>query len=216
MENQGTNHVGPHGTRRGGNAQPSVRRPPLDADELSGVLAAVRDSDFWWAVKCCIIFMALTCARSIEARNATWEEVDLANAEWTIPAARTKRGVPHRIPLSTHAVSVLDYARKRGGGEGLIFPSQRRGAVMGDTTLPSVFHRLKIPAVPHAIRASFMIWAVESTDITVPAAQAVLAHVPMNDSLPGLVPNDFFYERKGIMQEWTDFLAETMGPVVPD
>ena len=127
MEDKGNNPVGSGGSRRFGEVQPSAHRRCLDADKLGQALAQIRDCGAWWAVKCCIIFMALTCVRSNEARGATWDEVDLDKAEWTIPAIRMKNGVRHRVPLSTQAVEVLAYAREQGGGQGLIFPSPAWG-----------------------------------------------------------------------------------------
>ena len=215
MEDKGTNPAGSGGTRRWGKAQPSVGRRLLDAGELGGILAVVRDSDVWWAVKCCVLFMAFTCVRGNEARSATWEEVDLDKAEWTIPAIRMKSGVPHRVPLSTHAVEVLDYIRKQGGGQGLIFPSWRGGTVMGSGMLSLISRRLEIPAVPRGIRPSFVSWSVGRADIPVLVVERVLGHVRPSNGLQGQVPSDCFEQRQNVMQEWADFLTETMGPVVP-
>jgi len=72
----------------------------LDSKDLGAALVVVRDADIWWAVKWCLIFIALTCVRSGEAREATWDEVDLDKAVWKIPAARMKRPEEHKVPLS--------------------------------------------------------------------------------------------------------------------
>lgn len=52
------------------------------------------------ASSACLQFLILTAARSGEARGATWAEVDLEGATWTVPGARMKRGKPHRVPLA--------------------------------------------------------------------------------------------------------------------
>ena len=56
-------------------------------------------------------------------RNATWDEIDLTTATWTIPPKHTKTGLKHRMPLSTGALTVLFTARQRSNSNGLIFPS---------------------------------------------------------------------------------------------
>ena len=48
----------------------------------------------------------LTAARSGEVRGATWSELDLEAATWTIPANRMKAGKPHIVPLSASALDV--------------------------------------------------------------------------------------------------------------
>lgn len=52
-------------------------------------------------------FAILTTARSGEVRGATWSEIDLDEAIWTVPAERIKGGKEHRVPLSAPAVSLL-------------------------------------------------------------------------------------------------------------
>jgi hypothetical protein len=49
-------------------------------------------------------FVILTAARSGEVRGATWAEIDLDEAIWTVPAERMKAGKEHRVPLSEPAV----------------------------------------------------------------------------------------------------------------
>ena len=71
-------------------------------------------------------FLILTACRTSEVLGATWDEIDLDSATWTIPAHRMKMRSEHRVPLSTGALEVLEQARKRTGGKGLVFPSDRK------------------------------------------------------------------------------------------
>ena len=215
MEDEGNNSGGSGGTRRFGEVQPSVHRQFIDPDDLGQALAKVRDYDVWWAVKCCLIFMAFTCVRSNQARGATWDEVDLNNMTWTIPAIRMKNNVLHRVALSTEAVEVLAYAREQGGDQGLIFPSQRGGKVIHSGALSRLFLELQIPGVPHGLRASFMNWAVGRIHIPRPVAEMVLGHQSSNAVVRSFLRSELYERCVPVMQEWADFIAETMGPVVP-
>lgn len=47
-----------------------------------------------------LAFTVFTAARSGEVLNATWDEIDLKTATWTVPASRMKMGKPHAVPLS--------------------------------------------------------------------------------------------------------------------
>ena len=42
-----------------------------------------------------------------ELRHATWPEINLAEAEWRIPAERMKTREKHIVPLSRQALAVL-------------------------------------------------------------------------------------------------------------
>jgi integrase len=54
-------------------------------------------------------FLIVTATRRGEAAHMTWDEVDLDNALWVIPAHRTKGGGgPHEVPLSGMAVDLLE------------------------------------------------------------------------------------------------------------
>ena len=125
------NPAGSENTRNLGKQNRTVDLRSLDHRDVGGALAAIRDVDVWWAVKACLIFLALTCVRSRKAREATWDEIDFETATWTIPATRMKTGIEHRVPLSAHAMDVLAYARSQGGGRpGAIFPTPRSGLYM--------------------------------------------------------------------------------------
>ena len=72
--------------------------------------------------KLALEFLILTAARSGEVRQAIWEEIDLGDAVWTLPADCMKANREHRVPLSPRAVAVLEEAAELSDGGGLVFP----------------------------------------------------------------------------------------------
>jgi hypothetical protein len=50
-----------------------------------------------------LAFLILTAARAGEVLGATWDEIDLDAAVWSVPAARMKMKRPHRVPRSEAA-----------------------------------------------------------------------------------------------------------------
>ena len=52
-------------------------------------------------------FAILTAARTGEVIGATWSEIDLQAAVWTVPGERMKAAREHRVPLSDAALAVL-------------------------------------------------------------------------------------------------------------
>ncbi|WP_375274967.1 tyrosine-type recombinase/integrase [Methylorubrum thiocyanatum] len=84
-------------------AQEVKRARVLSEDELAAVWKACGSDDFSRIVK----LLILTGQRREEASNLPWAEVDLANALWSLPGARTKNGLPHDVPLSRQAVDLI-------------------------------------------------------------------------------------------------------------
>ena len=49
----------------------------------------------------------ITAQRGGEVHNMRWADVDLESAWWTIPGEHAKNGLPHRVPLTHPAVTLL-------------------------------------------------------------------------------------------------------------
>jgi integrase len=109
--------------------------------------------------------LLVTAQRKGEVISARWEDIDIAGAWWTIPAERSKNGLPHRVPLSRLAISLLNDARQLTGEEKStwVFPSPKKEH-MGPTALDHAVRR-RIEEVgltdftPHDLRrtaASYM------------------------------------------------------------
>jgi integrase len=56
-------------------------------------------------------FSILAAARTRETLGARWDEIDLDERIWTVPAERMKGGRVHRVPLSDAAIAVLNKVR---------------------------------------------------------------------------------------------------------
>ena len=156
--------------------EPTNYHPHLHPGELGAALKLIRDSDACWAEVCCLLFMSYTVTRSGEAGSATWGEIDWETSTWHIPAARTKGGRPHEVPLSSQAIGILTYAKARTNGDGPIFPAKRGGGRLASARLAALMRRLGIPTTPHGIRRSFAEWAAGRPEIAATTAEEVLAH----------------------------------------
>ena len=195
--------------------QPTNHHPYLKPGELGAALQLIRDADAWWAEVYSLLFSVFTDTRSSEACSATWDEIDWGTNTWHIPAARTKAGRPHAVPLSAQAIEILAYAKERTTGEGPIFPAERGGKCLASARLAALMRRLGIPTTPHGIRRSFAVWAAEQPEIAASTADQALARDPHRPIGAVLQTDKRFRERMLVMQMWADYLTETMGPVAP-
>ena len=143
-----------------------------------------------------------------------WDEVDLDDNVWTVPADRTKTGKPHRVPLSTRAVAVLREAEEIADGSGLVFPSAR-GRLMSDSTLSKLMRENAVAGTPHGFRSSFRTWAGEVTNTPREVAEAALGHV-VGGVEGAYARGDLFDKRRYLMEAWANYLtASEGGRVVP-
>jgi integrase len=152
-------------------------------------------------------FAILTAARSGEVRGATWAEIDLKAAVWTVPGNRMKMGREHRAPLSPPAISLLKLLPRMAGTD-LVFPAPR-GGTLSDMTLTAVVRRMKVAAVPHGFRSTFRDWASERTNYPRDVAEMALAHSIGDKVEAAYRRGDLFEKRRRLMADWATFCGRT-------
>ena len=203
--------------RRMGKLPEKGHHKSLDYRQLGATLATVRDADAWWATKYLILFIAFTCVRNKEAREAAWEEIDWDNNIWNIPTARMKNGVAHSVPLSTQAMRILTHAyEKTGRTSGIIFPPEKGGDTMDGGRPCKLLEKMELEFRPHGLRTSFRNWAGARAreHLAQPVAEMVLAHKVGSQIQQVYMTSDFVEERVSVMQDWANFLREKMGPPI--
>ena len=157
-------------------------------------------------------FVILTAARSGEAREMTWAEVDLKNAIWTVPATRMKAKVLHRVPLSERAVQLLEAQRTLHPTADLVFPAVR-GGVLSDMALTKFLRDQKAHAsepgsiaTAHGFRSSFRDWASENSYAR-DLAERSLAHTIQNQAEAAYHRTDLLEQRRKMMETWSAFIC---------
>ncbi len=183
--------------------------------DVPAALETIAQSGAGIAVKLAFRLLVLTAARAGEVRGATWDEIDLDNKTWTIPAERMKGRKVHRVPLSNPAVAVLEQARILADRTGLVFPSpQRPGKPLSDMALTKLLrdNGLADRATAHGFRSSFRDWCAD-TGKPREVAEAALAHV-VGGTEGAYFRSDLFERRRGVMNQWADYVTGVKADVV--
>lgn len=160
-------------------------------------------------------FTILTAARSGETLGATWNEVDLQAAVWTVPADRMKAGKEHRVPLSPRAAEILMASRELGGEH--LFPNSK-GKMLSPMSMTMLLRRMKVDATPHGFRSSFRDWASECTSFAHEVCEKALAHAIANKSEAAYRRDDLLPKRRKLMDAWGAYCAASAaagGNVMP-
>lgn len=93
----------------------ATRRPrerALTIEEIGAFFRALERAPTAPTLRMALRFVFLTLVRKSEFINATWSEVDLDDAVWTIGKERMKAGRPHNVYLSRQACAILKTLRE--------------------------------------------------------------------------------------------------------
>ncbi|MCY3811515.1 MAG: tyrosine-type recombinase/integrase [Gammaproteobacteria bacterium] len=189
----------------------AIKRRPMPAlpyEEVADCMAKVKASRRASASsKLALEFLVLTAARSAEVRKATWDEMDVAAATWTVPAERMKANREHRVPLSRRALEVLAEAADLADGSGLVFPGVGQGRPLSENTHAKLLRELGFDAVTHGFRSSFRDYSAEQTHTPHAVMEAALAHTIKNKAEAAYARSDLFEKRRLLMESWAEYLT---------
>ena len=175
----------------------------LAYDALPAFMAELRACDGVSAL--CLEFTILTAARSGEALNATWAEIDLDAGVWTVPASRMKARKEHRVPLTGRAKTVLaTMAALRSGDH--VFAGQKPGKPLSVMALAMVLRRMGRDEITvHGFRSAFSDWASEVSHFSTETREACLAHTIANKAEAAYRRGDQFEKRRVMLESWAQW-----------
>jgi integrase len=144
----------------------------------------------------------LTAGRTNEVLGATWAEIDLDAALWTIPPARMKARREHRVPLSAPAVALLRKLATIQTGKH-VFAGQGEGRALSNMALLMTLRRMKrADLTAHGFRSTFRDWAAETTGFPSEVVEMALAHAVGDKVEAAYRRGDLFEKRRKLMDDW--------------
>ncbi|WP_392563554.1 tyrosine-type recombinase/integrase [Orbus wheelerorum] len=155
-----------------------------------------------------IEFLILTACRSGEVRGMRWNEIDVDNKVWTIPAHRMKAKILHRVPLSKRALDII--VSQTNNNSEFVFPSTK-GSEISDACMTVFIKRREILstekgrlATIHGFRSSFRDWCSEN-GYPQDLAEKSLAHSIKNKVEAAYHRTDLLEQRRSLMADWAKF-----------
>ena len=178
-----------------------AHHPALPFSEVAAFMARVAEQPGISAHM--LAFTILTAARTGESMGAQWPEFDLDAGIWTVPAARMKGGVEHRVPLSEPALAILRRMAEVREGD-FVFPGGRRGRPLSNMAMLTLLRRMgRGDLTVHGFRSSFRDWASETTDFPSEVVEAALAHAIESRVERAYRRGDLFAKRRELMDAWS-------------
>jgi integrase len=176
----------------------------LPYKDLPDFILKLRTSQSALCVKLAFEFLILTCSRTSEVLGSRWEEFNLGDAAWTVPAARMKMDKEHRVPLSSRCVEILELAKQFNDGA-IVFPGRYAGHPLSNMAFLMALRRLGHETLTaHGFRATFKTWAEETTMFDSLVIEASMAHAVKGIERHYL-RTTFFDQRRKLMNAWAAF-----------
>lgn len=185
----------------------------IESHEIRELVQAVHRNDarLMPSTRNAVTLSLLTFVRPGELRQARWEEIDFAKAEWRIPAERMKMRRPHIVPLSEQAIAVLRDQQEITGllKSPWVFPSQKAHRdPMSDGTVLGALKRLgfRERMTAHGFRALARTTIREDLDYEPDVIEAQLAHKASGPLGEAYDRAKFLTKRRQMMQDWADYI----------
>ncbi len=162
-------------------------------------------------------FAILTAARTGEVIGARWDEINIAERLWAVPAERMKGGRERRVPLSDAALAIVENMAAIRSGD-FVFPGGRANRPLSNMAFLMLLRRMgRGDLTAHGFRSSFRDWAAERTTFPAEVAEMALAHVVSDKVEAACRRGDLFGKRRQLADAWAKFCAALApaGRVVP-
>ncbi|MBF0561458.1 MAG: integrase arm-type DNA-binding domain-containing protein [Alphaproteobacteria bacterium] len=182
--------------------------PALPYDRMGVFMADLRRRDGTAARA--LEFAILTATRTSETIGATWNEIDLTNAIWTIPPERIKARKEHRVPLTAPVLAILNTMAAMRQGD-FVFAGGKAGKPLSNMALLALLERMGHGDITaHGFRSSFRDWASERTAFPRDVAEMALAHAIGDKVEAAYRRGDLFAKRRQLMNAWADYCGRAV------
>lgn len=188
-----------------------------DPSQVGTLIRVIRAYQGGPIVRTALQLAPILFQRPNELRGATWAEIDLERALWTVPAARMKRrvdgkenGDPHLVPLPRQAVDLLRKLHPITGHGDLVFPGERsHERPISDNTLRAALLTLgygPTTQTVHGFRATARTLLAEALEIDPLVIEAQLAHAVKDANGRAYNRTQYLKQRTEMLQRWADYL----------
>jgi integrase len=184
----------------------------VDAGDLPALLRAIEVYKGRQLTRLAMKLMALTFVRTSELIGAAWDEFDLEERRWVIPAPRTKmKTCAHIVPLTSQSIEALELLQIISGTEKLVFPGEQDSKKpMSNMTILKALERMgyKGRMTGHGFRgvASTIL---HEQNYNHEHIELQLGHLPRDPVSAAYNYARYLEPRARMMQEWADFLDRT-------
>lgn len=181
-------------------------------DALAEVLRLIDGSHATIVTKTALQLTPMLFQRPAELAGMKWEELNLDEGVWEIPAERMKLKRPHIVPLPRQAITLLEALYPVTNRSQFVFPNARSGKRhMTPEAILNAIRALGIDketTTTHGFRATARTLLAEVKELGFPAdiIEHQLAHEVKDPLGRAYNRTQFLEQRAEMMQAWADYL----------
>ncbi|HDM8052945.1 integrase domain-containing protein [Vibrio harveyi] len=182
----------------------------LTPTELPELMSAIANASIKRTTRCLIEWQLHTMTRPSEASGARWDEIDLDEKVWVIPAERMKKRREHRIPLTEQSLELLEVMKPISEHREFVFPSDRDPKKpCNSQTANMALKRMGFAGrlVSHGLR-SLASTTLNEQGFDRDLIEAALAHVDDNQVRSAYNRTDYLERRRPMMCWWSVHIEE--------
>jgi integrase len=200
---------------------PHVQRnmPAVKTEEMPNLLAKIDAYDGEPQTQLGLKMLALTFVRTTELIGAEWNEFNIDNQMWVIPAARMKMvwgkstikiDNDHRVPLAHQTIEILDKLRILNSHSRFVFVGRNDRTHMSNNTLLYALYRLgyRRRMCGHGFRAVASTILNEQSPFDKDVIERQLAHKERNRTRTAYDRSEHVQKRRELMQWYADHLDQ--------
>lgn len=181
----------------------ATHNPTLKPEELPELMQVLRMASIRPVTGYLIQWQLHTMTRPGEAAATRWDEIDIENTLWVIPAEKMKKRREHRVPLSSQAVALLTAIKPISGKGEFVFPSdinprKHANAATANMALKRMGFQGRLTA--HGMRA-LASTTLNEQGFDSDVIEAALAHVDKN-AVRGAYNRAQYLQRRSVMMDW--------------
>lgn len=174
--------------------------PALDYKKMGEFMAKLRKLDDLAARA--LELQILTATRPGEVVGSSWDEFNLQDALWTIPAERMKAGKEHHVPLSKQAVELMNTLPK---GDDFVFTGISTGRHLTTEVELKCLKSIEPNVTSHGFRSTFRDWAADCTNHQREVCEHALAHQLQDKAEAAYSRSSQLAKRERLMTDWANF-----------
>ena len=185
-----------------------VNQLTLSPTELPELMQTLSVASIKRTTRCLIEWQLHTMVRPGEAAGTRWEEINLNERIWTIPAERMKKRKTHAIPLSKQAIALLEVMRPISGHSEFVFPSDRKPKMhIHPQTANMALKRMGYGQrlVAHGLR-SLASTTLNEQGFDPDIIETALAHTGKNEVRNAYNRAQYIGRRKPMMEWWSNHI----------
>ncbi|MDN3700116.1 integrase domain-containing protein [Vibrio artabrorum] len=182
----------------------------ITPQELPELMQAIANANIKKTTRCLLEWQLHTITRPAEASNARWDELDLENEVWIIPAERMKKRKEHRVPLTPQMLDILEVIKPISGHREFIFPSDKDPKKpCNSQTANAALKRMGYGGrlVSHGMR-SIASTTLNEQGFDYDVIETCLAHVDKNQVRSAYNRTDYLERRRKVMCWWSEHIEK--------